>query len=907
MFFWRHLAAPTPAPCAPPTPQKESALVALPIELLAKIGLFLNHVEAHQLEIVHSKFRSQTEGFNCWKAAVLTQVAFDKAKWFSYASELHGYTRFLSNKTHLNHLQYAWKRLSCLTSLAHTETFGQTELILDVIKYSSADRDSEAPGNTLKPSKCWREIRKYLKNDELLHPYDLQELSTFTMFRLLTRRNSSLGETIQMLCGCSSGNSCYWSSAASNDPNAVDSIHYRMRGPCIVRAIEIVPYRVFWHPGAPTYGPRQVTFSFFADVDEVEPFYTSPAYDVVNEMMSQVFELPRCVMLQGGYFSVNLLGRHQAQTFDIPPWMQQQQPLEAVPNEPKYYCCLSQVSAKADTCAHAVSSAPVAPPFLELLMLADAQPNLWAIGPSGRRPIWCCQEFIVLRMLRRNLGVVGAVIVAGVAADEFSGHIPSRAGRVAYAGAATLVDFKLHMPKKPTEDSPSMPDYKSALKEFNLRTANRLLELCLANGGIFTKIGQQIASMNHGMPIEYTGTLSQLQDQARPVSGKEAKAAVAKELHAPIDALFSEFDDEPIAAASLAQVHRAVTRDGLEVAVKVQYPELAVQMDSDLWSVKQAIRAMNYTWDIDMSWLVPEIEMALSAELDFVAEKDNSRKIAHLFQKNPFVIDKLSRKRVLTMEFMHGAKITDKEAIARMNLEPLVVAKHVSSLFAEMVFVSGFVHCDPHPGNLFVRPHPTRRGDAQVILLDHGLYRQLDEEFRVAFCELWKGLLLRDAALVDACGHKFGIPQYAKFLPLIFTYRGMHSNNKLAGQISAEDRAAIVKDLQALERGNVTEFLETLPRDMLFVLRSTNLTRSLNKELGGTSRQRFHIFGKYAMKGLVQDSSNRDAVTPMTWTESFWFQYEYANLKLRLRLIDTAMGLYQRFYGIQVGDDKAVG
>ncbi|OQR97114.1 F-box protein [Thraustotheca clavata] len=343
MFLWHHL---TSMQAYSPPVRKESRLLALPVELLAKIIHFLQHNEAHRLEIVHSKFRVQIEGFNCWKQAVHEHVLFDMSKWFQYTSELHQNLRYDSNKTYLTHMHYAWKQLACLTSLAQTNTFGQTDLIHDVIKFSSADRDSEAPANTLQPSKCWREIKKYTKRDELLHPYDLQELTSFAMFRLLTRRNSSLGETIQMLCGCSSGNSCYWSSAASTCPNAVDSIYYRMRGPCVVQSIEIVPYRVFWHPGAPTYGPRQVSFSFFADLEDTEPFYTSPAYDVINDMVSQSFVLPQCIVLQGGYFGVNLLGRHQAQTFDIPAWMQHLTTPDLEPNLPKYYCCLSEVSAK---------------------------------------------------------------------------------------------------------------------------------------------------------------------------------------------------------------------------------------------------------------------------------------------------------------------------------------------------------------------------------------------------------------------------------------------------------------------------------------------------------------------------------------------------------------------------------
>ncbi|RHY31314.1 hypothetical protein DYB32_003600 [Aphanomyces invadans] len=620
-------------------------LVMLPIEIVAKIVDCLNHMDIHHLEAAHPRFRIQMEGYNCWKQDVVRSIVLDKTQWFRSVSA--------TMKNFSNHRQAmsVWKRLACLTNLANSSKYCQENLIADVLS-------TEGPGNTLRPSKCWGEIQRF--GDELVHPYNLQELSTFSMFRLLSRRQSSLGETIQMLCGCSSGNSCYWSSAASSSPNAEESIFYRMRGHCIVRAVSVLPYRVFWHPHAPTYGPKQVSFSFFANERNIDsehevPFYVSPV------------------------------------------------------------------------------------------------------------------------------------------------HVPTRVGRVAKAGAETFVDFKRNVPAKPDEVDADTShawkklheDYKTALRAYNLRTAERLLHVCKQNGGVFTKIGQQLASLNHALPVEYTSTLSVLQDQALPVSFEEAKSAVETELGGPLDQFFREFNTKPIAAASLAQVHHAVTQDGREVAVKIQYPKLAKTLASDLWAVRQAIYAIERIWDISVRWIIPEIEQALEAE-------------------------------------------------------------------------------------------------AQIVLLDHGLYRQLDDDFRQTFCRLWKALLLRDNKLLMECGERFHVGPYTKFFPLIFTYRAMNSKTIMGGQMSAEEKQALRQDLKSLQGTNVNEFFEHLPRDMLFVFRSTNLTRSLNKDLGGNSRyvwlhydcvnyplttstrQRFQIFGMYALKGLSQDrAATGAALTP--W-QSFWYR-----------------------------------
>lgn len=151
------------------------------------------------------------------------------------------------------------------------------------------------------------------------------------------------------------------SSSASSDKNASDFIDYTLVDTCVVSAVQILPYRVFWHPGSPTYAPEKVAFEFYdsaalelaashspAAVAAVPSFYESPVYDVVNAMRLQTFELPRRVVVSSAttVLRVKLLGRHQAQTFELPPWLQR----TAEDRLPKYYCCLSYVNVIGTSC-----------------------------------------------------------------------------------------------------------------------------------------------------------------------------------------------------------------------------------------------------------------------------------------------------------------------------------------------------------------------------------------------------------------------------------------------------------------------------------------------------------------------------------------------------------------------------
>ncbi|RLN98417.1 hypothetical protein BBJ28_00013772 [Nothophytophthora sp. Chile5] len=426
----------------------------------------------------------------------------------------------------------------------------------------------------------------------------------------------------------------------------------------------------------------------------------------------------------------------------------------------------------------------------------------------------------------------------------------SRSLRVFSTGGQVVLDYRRNL-KGVERDA---PDYRLKLRELNERIAQRLLRLCFQNGGVYTKFGQQLATFNHGLPKEYTETLAQLQDQAKPVSFEAAVRTVEAELQRPWQELFQEFDRTPIAAASLAQVHHAVDRQGRELAVKVQYPHLAAQMSADIRVMKLAFQLTEYYFpDIQIQWLFPEFERALRSEVrqrrsihalcGLWLHRRNSRRIAACLKRNgdvhvPIVYDELSTKKMLCMEFINAPKISQVGAIQELGLDPPVVARVLCEVFSEMVFCHGFVHCDPHAGNIFVRrnPDPTAKRKEQLVLLDHGLYRELDEEFRKTYCDLWRAMLLRDSALLEDCGKRLNVGDFAKYLPLLFTYRPISHKGHLDAAMSEDERQKLGEDLGKMRFSNVADFLEQLPRDMLFVFRTNNMIRALNKDLGGTTR-----------------------------------------------------------------------
>ncbi|KAI9017405.1 ABC1 family-domain-containing protein, partial [Gaertneriomyces semiglobifer] len=372
------------------------------------------------------------------------------------------------------------------------------------------------------------------------------------------------------------------------------------------------------------------------------------------------------------------------------------------------------------------------------------------------------------------------------------------------------------------------------------RAADRLLELCKANQGIYIKLGQHIAALVYLLPSEYTETMRPLQDKCPPTPLEDIEGLFSSDLGRSLDDLFSEFDPEPLGVASLAQVHRATMKNGQEVAVKIQHPYLDEYTPVDIATVVLIVKLIKKVFpEFEFGWLAEEMQQSLPQELDFVHEAENANKVRSLFHGSAFLkIPEVywADRRVLIMEFVAGGKIDDLDYYKRHNIDPRQVSSELSKIYSEMMFVNGFVHCDPHPGNVFVRPrsrpflsyililrsfvpNPT---NFEIVLLDHGLYRQLTPTFRLDYAHLWAAIL---------AGDENGIFDYSYRL---FT-SSEESRHRTGGIAQARSQREFQVIRQKASTGRfffaIADILAKLPRELLLLLKTHDLLRSVDSAL----------------------------------------------------------------------------
>ena len=243
-----------------------------------------------------------------------------------------------------------------------------------------------------------------------------------------------------------------------------------------------------------------------------------------------------------------------------------------------------------------------------------------------------------------------------------------------------------------------------------------------------------------------------------------------------LEVYFQEFEHEPRAAASLAQVHRAVLHDGRPVAVKIKYPRVSYFINIDL--------VMHTIFSDIYGRIQPEfkldteardhIQTQLRKELQFTNEAANARRCKNNFERDkntsiyvPTIIDELVNDEVLTMEFIDGYKVNDSVAAKEHNWDQSKISRTVLSALSDQIFKHGFVHADPHPGNIFIRPHPDTPSDFQVVLLDHGLYAEIGDEFRKQFATFWKHVVLGDDEVVKSICDEWGVRHHKLFSSLM--------------------------------------------------------------------------------------------------------------------------------------------
>lgn len=268
-----------------------------------------------------------------------------------------------------------------------------------------------------------------------------------------------------------------------------------------------------------------------------------------------------------------------------------------------------------------------------------------------------------------------------------------------------------------------------------LSPAKRTRILLEELGPTYVKMGQIVSSQVNVLPDDWAVELDRLQNEVPTFPFEVARDLVEAELGAPLEQVFAEFSEQPLAAASLAQVHRARLHDGRQVVVKIQRPNIDAQVHADLGITRTMGRAVEarsqWAREVGLRGMLDEFSTNLVEELDYYAEAYNMAKLAGNMAELPGVHvpdlhRELSSKRVLTQEFISGVKISNVAAMQDAGLDTAVIGENALRAAIKMLLIDGFFHADPHPGNLIVS-----LDTGVVTFLDSGMVGELSVAQRV--------------------------------------------------------------------------------------------------------------------------------------------------------------------------------
>ncbi len=324
------------------------------------------------------------------------------------------------------------------------------------------------------------------------------------------------------------------------------------------------------------------------------------------------------------------------------------------------------------------------------------------------------------------------------------------------------------------------------------RNARRARTAIVDLQGLFIKVGQLISIMANFLPEAFRRELEGLQDQVPPRPYQDIEARLREEFGGRTPGqVFAEFDPDPIASASIGQVHVARLRNGEKVAVKVQYPDIEEIVRTDLRALRRIFGLLGHfmpEWGFDT--IYREIREMVLAELDYRAEAEALRQIGLNFKGRsdvllPRVIAEFSTARVLTTEWMDGTKIADLPRLAAEAIDQRRAARLVVEAYCQQIFIDGIYHADPHPGNLLLRPG-ARPGDGPtLVFLDFGATAEVSQTMRKGMVSFLQGAITRDTARIVSAMKDMGfISRRAN--PEVFDRVVAYFHDRLRSQLRVE-------------------------------------------------------------------------------------------------------------------------
>jgi len=358
-------------------------------------------------------------------------------------------------------------------------------------------------------------------------------------------------------------------------------------------------------------------------------------------------------------------------------------------------------------------------------------------------------------------------------------------------------------------------------------TARRVRLALNELGPTFIKLGQILSTRGDLLPKEFIEELSTLQDQVPPFPLAQVMEQVRKSLGKPPEELFERIDPEPLAAASIAQVHRAVTRAGDQVVIKVQRPDIAEQIRADLSVLRGLAKLLEAvveeTGIYTPTGLIEEFDRAIHEELDFLNEAANVRAFyenhrGREYVRIPRVFEELSSRTVLTLEFIEGVKISQVDLAKH---DRAAIAKHVIEGAFRQLFEDGLFHGDPHPGNILVL-----EGDT-LALLDFGLVGRVSKQMQETLVMLVLSIALKDADSVARILYRVGVPEGRANLSAFKNDIAQILSQYLPTTLGAINTQVLMRDLLDL----AVKYRIRIPKEYAILSRASVATEGILRSL----------------------------------------------------------------------------